>query len=130
MSEDVVLDASVMVALLTSTAAVEPIASRLRGHIVHVPAHFDAEVLSALGRLHRAGLIPTEEVSSGLAQLARAPYERHPLAPLLAAAWDHRANVRLVDALYLALSDAFGAPLLTLDRGLAGATARGELIPV
>ena len=130
MSDDLVCDASVMVALLTATSAVEPIVGRLRGHVVHVPAHFDAEVLSALGRLHRAGVIPAEEVDRGLEQLAQAPYERHALAPLLAPAWRHRANVRLVDALYFALADELGAPLLTLDRGLASATARGELIRV
>jgi predicted nucleic acid-binding protein len=130
MSEDVVCDASVMVAMLTATSAVGPIAGRIRGHVVHVPAHFDAEVLSALGRLHRAGAIPAEEVDRGLEQLAQAPVERHALPPLLAAAWAHRANVRLVDALYLALADALGAPLLTLDRGLANATSRGELVRI
>lgn len=130
MSEDLVCDASVMVALLTATAVVGPIANRLRGHVVHVPAHFDAEVLSALGRLHRAGDIPVEEVDRALDQLATAPYERHALATLLTPAWAHRANVRLVDALYLALADELGAPLLTLDRGLASATSRGELISI
>jgi predicted nucleic acid-binding protein len=130
MSDDIVCDASVMVALLTAGSAVEPIARRLRGHVVHVPAHFDAEVLSALGRLHRAGAIPADEVGRGLEQLASAPVERHALPPLLAAAWAHRANVRLVDALYLALADRLGAPLLTLDRGLASVTARGELVRI
>jgi len=77
-----------------------------------------------------AGTIPSEEVDRGRQQLARAPYERHALPPLLAAAWGNRANVRLIDALYIALADELGAPLLTLDRGLASATARGELIDV
>jgi predicted nucleic acid-binding protein len=128
MSEDLVCDASVMVALLTATSAVGPIADRLRGHVVHVPCHFDAEVLSALGRLHRAGAIPAEEVHRALEQLAQAPYERHALAPLLAAAWGYRANVRLVDALYLALAEKLGAQLVSLDRGLASASSRGELL--
>ena len=130
MTEDIVCDASVMVALLTATAAVKPIATRLRGRIVHVPAHFDAEVLSALGRLHRAGELQAEEVTRDLDRLAQAPYERHALTPLLAAAWQQRGNVRLVDALYIALSDQLGAPILTLDRGLAAAAPRGELVRI
>jgi predicted nucleic acid-binding protein len=95
-----------------------------------VPAHFDAEVLSALGRLHRSGDLSASEVERGLAALAEAPFERHALAPLLASAWDLRGNVRLVDALYLALAAELGAPLLTLDRGLASASVEAELLQV
>ncbi len=111
MTEDLVCDASVMVALLTSSVAAAAIAPRLSGHAIHVPAHFDAEVLSALGRLQRAGDIPPDEVARHLDVLARAPYERHPLGQLLGRAWHHRANVRLVDALYIALADELGAPI-------------------
>lgn len=130
MTDGLICDASVMVALLTSTSAVEPIARRLRGSVVHVPAHFDAEVLSALGRLHRSGAITAEDVTRYLERLAAAPYERHALAPLLAAAWQRRGNVRLVDALYLALSDQLGMPILTLDRGMAASAPRAELVEV
>ena len=45
------------------------------------------------------------------------------MAPLLASAWDRRGNVRLEDALYVALAVALAAPMLTLDRGLASAYA-------
>jgi len=99
-----VLDASVMVTLLTRRSAGAVIGRRLGGASVHVPAHFDAEVLSALGRLHRSGDLAASEVERGLAALAEAPFERHALAPLLASAWDRRGNVRLVDALYAALA--------------------------
>ena len=130
MTEDLVCDASVMVALLTISSAAEPIGRRMRGCSIHVPAHFDAEVLSALGRLHRARELGAGEVARSLERLARAPYERHLLGPLLAAAWQRRENVRLVDALYIALAVELDAPILTLDRGLARSTDCAELMRV
>ncbi|SNS43492.1 hypothetical protein SAMN06893096_104102 [Geodermatophilus pulveris] len=52
---------------------------------VAAPAHLDAEVLSALGRLHRAGQLtrPAERVAA----LASFRANRWPLRPLLAPAW-------------------------------------------
>ena len=40
-----------------------------------------------------------------------------------------RRNVRLVDALYVALAHEFEAPLITTDARLASATTVAELIP-
>jgi predicted nucleic acid-binding protein len=62
-------------------------------------------VLSALGRLHRAGDITAATVTARLTELASAPITRHPLAKLLTGAWQLRDRYRLVDALYITLSD-------------------------
>jgi len=87
---------------------------------LHAPAHLDAEVLSALGRLHRAGELNHAIVSAALRELAIAPIRRHPLAGLLADAWERRSEYRLVDALYVELSLSLGpAALLTTDVRLA-----------
>ena len=122
------LDASAMVPMLVPGDGGEPVAQRIRGASVHVPAHFDAEVLSALGRLHRAGDIDAGSVARGLEALAQAPFTRHPLSPLLAAAWSRRGETRLVDALYVALAVELLAQIVTLDRGLAVAAPRAELL--
>ena len=106
------------------------VAKRIEGAEVHVPAHFDAEVLSALGRLQRARELSVADVAERLEMLAAAPFERHAVAPLLAAAWDRRGSVRLVDALYVALADELGVPLITLDRGLASACEQAELLEI
>jgi predicted nucleic acid-binding protein len=127
-TDTLVLDASAMVAMLVGGAAARSISTRIRGAAVHVPAHFDAEVLSALGRLHRAGKIDESAVARGLDALARAPFERHSLAALVAAAWARRQNMRLVDGLYVALADDLSAPIVTLDRGFAAASSRAELL--
>ena len=128
MTEAVVLDASAMVTMLVGGHSGEPIVERLRGTSVHVPAHFDAEVLSALGRLRRAGEVSPAAVGVRLERLAAAPFERHPLAPLLTPAWRLRGNMRLVDALYVALASAIGATVITVDHGLSVAAPRSELL--
>lgn len=119
-----------MVAMLVAGRAAGVVAERIRGASVHVPAHFDAEVLSALGRIHRADELDASGVSTRLDVLAAAPFERHSLGPLLAEAWSPRANVRLVDALYIALAERSSAPLITLDKGLAAATKKSELLEI
>lgn len=51
--ETVVVDASMLVDLLAETDYAAAVTARLRGTALHAPALLDAEVLSALGRLHR-----------------------------------------------------------------------------
>lgn len=125
---DVVVDASAMVDALAGTTLGPSVIARLRDHTLHAPAHFDAEVLSALGRLQRAGSLSVRQVGTRLTRLQSAPIQRHPLAPLLDGAWRLRHNLRLVDALYAQLADDLGVALVTTDAGLATATAKGELI--
>lgn len=101
---------------------------RLRGCELHAPAHLDAEILSALGRLHRAGELDAARVSTALSELAVAPIVRHHLASLLAGAWSARDQLRLVDALYVELSSTLDAPLVTTDGRLARVSAAAELV--
>src|ERR1700737_1252987 len=96
---------------------------------LHAPAHIDAEVLSALGRLHRAGAVDAGAVRAALADLAAAPIARHPLSSLLIGAWAARGRHRLVDALYVELSRALGSlVLLTTDARLAASCELAELV--
>jgi predicted nucleic acid-binding protein len=90
-----------------------------------VPAHFDAEVFSALGRLVRAGDLAEELVEPILAELARAPFVRYTLQPLLVAAWGLRHNLALRDALYVVLARRLSAVLVTGDGRLAQALRLG-----
>jgi predicted nucleic acid-binding protein len=120
--ESVVVDASAMVEALIGTRLGSATRTRLRGCELHAPAHLDAEVLSALGRLHRAGELDATIVSASLNELAVAPIVRHPLAGLLSGAWAARDRLRLVDALYVELSTVLGAALVTTDARLARST--------
>ena len=125
---DLVVDASAMVDALAGTALGPAVTARLRDQTLHAPAHFDAEVLSALGRLQRAGTLSVRQVTTRLERLQSAPIQRHLLAPLLTGAWRRRHNLRLVDALYAQLADDLGAALVTTDAGLSIAAASGELV--
>jgi predicted nucleic acid-binding protein len=119
MAERVVIDASAVVEVLGDFTYGRAVRDRLRNTQIHAPAHIDAEVLSALGRLNRAGVIDTAEVEAGLNQLAQLPVQRHGLDSLVLGAWARRADIRLLDALYVELASRLRIPLLTVDRKLA-----------
>lgn len=128
MAEKAIVDASAMVDLLVGSPLASAIQNRLRDHELHAPAHFDAEVLSALGRLHRGGHLTARQVSTRIQRVAAAPIQRHLLAPLLTSAWKLRRNLRLVDAVYVELANQLEAPILTTDAGLAAASRSAERI--
>lgn len=128
MAEPVVVDASAVVDLLIGAPPAAAIGARLHGYELHAPAHFDAEVLSALGRLHRGSHLTARQAAARIQRTVDAPIERHLLPPLLAGAWKSRHNLRLVDALYVELANQLGAPIVTTDAGLAAASRIAEQI--
>ncbi len=120
---EVMVDATAIVDLLLGNEVGVAVRRRLAGHALHAPAHLDAEVLSALGRLHRAGDLEAEDVESKLGDLATAPIQRHDLSDLLVGAWSRRHQVRLVDAVFVQLAVDRGLPLITTDTRLRAAPA-------
>lgn len=116
---EAVTDASAVVDLLLGNELGDAVRRRLARQSLHAPAHLDAEVLSALGRLQRAGLVEAGAVDPMLARLADAPIQRHPVASLLRGAWGRRHELRLADALYVELAASRDLPLVTTDRRLA-----------
>ena len=115
---DVVTDASALVDLLLDNALGQAVRRRLAAQVLHAPAHVDAEVLSALGRLHRAGELGDDDVEAKLTALAAAPLVRHPVGDLLLGAWGRRHQLRLADSVYVELATTRGWPLVTTDRRL------------
>ena len=115
---EVVLDASAFVDLLLGNPLGIAVRARLAGQALHAPGHVDAEVLSAFGRLNRAGDLDDDTVTRLLGSLVDAPIERHPVRELVSGAWVRRSQLRLADALYVELATARGAPLVTTDRRL------------
>lgn len=112
---EVVADASALVDLLLGNELGVAVQARLTGHALHAPAHADAEILSALGRLQRAGELGADEVEAMLTRLATAPIQRHPVSDLLIGAWSRRQGLRLADALYVELAASRALPLITTD---------------
>jgi predicted nucleic acid-binding protein len=122
LSQKGVVDASALVDVLLESARGRRVTALLdKFESVHAPAHVDAEVLSALARLHRAGMLDAPVVSARLAVLAGATVERHPVAPLLAGAWARRGHLRTADAIHVELAEQLSAELVTTDAKLASA---------
>ena len=124
--EELVLDASAMVDLLVGAESAAAIRVRLLSGQLHAPAHFDAEVLSALGRLNRAGHLPAGVVSVLLPRVENARISRHPVSRLLGGAWDRRDELSLADALYVELAERLGAPIISTDDRLMATALRAE----
>lgn len=124
----VVVDASAIVDVLVQNERTVAVREALGSAEQHVPSHFDAEVLSALGRMHRAGLLTDGEVRLRLGVLSRSSMSRHPLASLLPGAWARRHRLQLPDALYAELASALDAPLITCDAGLAARVPGSVLV--
>ncbi len=128
LAEKLVIDASAMVDYLVDSPLAARVAERIANNEILVPAHFDAEVLSALGRLHRGGELSEAEVETRVALTAQAPFHRHLLAPLLEGAWERHHNVRLVHALYIELANQVDATIITTDSGMSAASAKAEQV--
>lgn len=91
------------------------------GRSLTAPAHFDAEVVSAIGRIHRSRAMSDAIAEACIERLRSAPVRRAPLAPLLVGAWARRNDTRLTDALYLELAASLNTVVVTTDRRLARA---------
>lgn len=118
-----VIDAALVVDLICDLPGADPFRRHLAAaDAVAAPAHLDAEVLSALGRLKRAGRL-TRQVERVQA-LQTLGAKRWPLRPLLSAAWALTDRIAVRDALYVALAVSLDATLLTSDgrlrRGASG----------
>lgn len=120
------LDAAALVDLVLGEALGAAVHARIVGVALHAPAHLDAEALSALGRLHRAGRLAAAVVGEQLAVIATAPITRHALPELLPGAWRRRSRLRLADALYVELASQLGVRILTTDQALARTTRIAE----
>jgi predicted nucleic acid-binding protein len=117
-----VLDASAVVDLLLRNRNGEAVRAHLEGGELHTVAHLDAEVFSALARLHREGTLSADAVDARLRVLSRMNVLRLPITgALLREAWALRHNIAARDALYVALARRLRGRLLTTDEKLARA---------
>jgi predicted nucleic acid-binding protein len=131
----IVVDASVVAELILHL----PRAGAVREHLARAGAEvelaaphlLDAEVGHVLRRLVLREIVRPSRALAALGDLATFPVLRHHHVPLLSRAFELRDRLSFYDALYVALAEALGAVLLTLDRGpadLPGARVRIEWI--
>lgn len=126
----IVVDASALLALLLRAPEGERVEARLRhaGREFHAPHLLDVEVAQVIRRYAAAGELDEARGRAALADLADFPLHRYPHDLLLPRIWALRHNLTAYDAAYVALAEALEAPLLTLDRRLAGASGHGARI--
>ena len=117
-----VTDASVLVVAIADDGVDGDRArSRLRGEQLAAPELVDLEVASVLRKLVSKGDLELRRAELALADLVALPLARAAHLPLLARAWELRANLTVYDAAYVALAEALSSPLVTADSRLAQA---------
>ena len=116
----IVLDASVVVELLTNGALADSIRSDLskRDESFIVPHLIDVEVLSAIRGLRAGQRITADRCDQLLTELAALPAERYSHTPLIGRIWELRHNFTAYDAAYIALAEATEAVFYTCDEKL------------
>jgi predicted nucleic acid-binding protein len=127
-AEACVVDASVLVDLAVRRQGWTSVASQLRDRPLHVPAHVDVEVMSAIARLHRGDRLTRSEAGEALDRFAAAPIQRHDLPPLRSGAWGRLDVLRVTDALYVELATRLGLRVLSSDARLARASELVRLV--
>jgi predicted nucleic acid-binding protein len=117
----IVLDASVVVELLTNGSLADSIRNELAGRDESflVPHLIDIEVMSALRRLVAGRRIDAHRSGQFLADLAALPADRYAHTPLVGRIWELRHNFTAYDAAYIALAEATDSVLYTCDEKLS-----------
>lgn len=117
-----VVDASALVTgLADDSDSGDRVRSRLRGERLTAPALIDVEVVSAWRRRVAGGEMSERRADLAIRDLLDLRLVRVPHPTLLERAWTLRSNLTTYDAVYVALAEALGVPLLTADVRLAGA---------
>lgn len=78
-----------------------------------------AEASNILRRLEQAGNISRIEATASHNDLMQLDIELFPFAPFAERIWELRSNLTSYDAWYVAIAEALGCPLATLDRRMA-----------
>lgn len=127
-----VVDASVVVEYLAGGehADLARAAVFARDGGLWAPHLLDAEVGHVLRRAVLAEEVTAAMARAALVDLSGFPIRRAGHVGLLERAWELRGTVTFYDALYVALAERVGLPLVTLDARLAGASGMRALVDV
>ena len=120
----IVVDASVLANALADDASDGRVArAALRADIdIGAPDLVDVETTAVLRKRWLAKTLTTGRFRDAIGDLAELAIARYPILPLMARAYELRANVTAYDAAYVALAETLEATLVTADRRLANAS--------
>ncbi len=115
----VIVDSSVIVAALIDTGSDGTWAEQIiEGRALYAPELVRVEATNILRRLERAKKITTPEANGAYDDLMQLEIERFPFEPFSERIWQLRHTVTSYDAWYVAVAEALGFPLATLDERL------------
>lgn len=127
----IVIDASAVVDLLVKAPHGPSVMDEIDGaHAVAAPELLVAEVVSALWRHVRAGLLSDADAELAVDNLEKLPIDLVPHQRLMRGAWALRHQVRIADGFYVALSQQLRAPLLTTDQRLIRSGPGVPILPL
>lgn len=118
----VVVDAGAVVAALVDSGMDGDWAgSELAEEALAAPHLMPVEVTNILRRAVLAGHLSADTATLAHEDLVQLPVDLFAYEPLARRVWELRDNLTAYDAWYVALAEALGAPLVTLDRAIARA---------
>lgn len=125
----IVIDTSAVVVALAG----QPPNARLRRRLaqdgdLHAPHLIDIEFLHVLRRLTSSQELSMERAADARLDFSDLAIVRYPHQALADRIWELRDNFSAYDAVFVALSEALGAPLVTNDARLARAPGHGAMI--
>lgn len=123
MSGPVVCDASAMVAVLLDSGPDGIWATAaLAGAALVAPSLLPYEVANVIRRHAESGATSSDQAAQAHADLLDLAIEYWPYETIAGRAWELRSALTAYDASYVALAEMIDAPLVTLDRRIAGAS--------
>lgn len=120
----IVVDASLVVALLVGEEGTDVLEQLPVDQTFAAPELLDLEVMSVLRRYEQSKLITAGRADEAVADLLALNVRRYSPRILVDRVWSLRKNFTPYDGAYVALAEALGAPLYTLDKKLARSASR------
>jgi predicted nucleic acid-binding protein len=121
-SAPTVCDASALTALLLDSGPDGSwVADAVAEARLAAPALAGWETANIIRRHELAGIIGSDQAAQAHADLLDLAIEFWPYELLASRAWNHRQNLSVYDASYVALAELLQTALVTLDRRIAGA---------
>lgn len=123
----IVIDASAIIQVLVGRDPGPALLDAVAGDLA-APHILDVEVLSALRGMVLGGVLLLEAAESARRSYADLVITRYEAALLADRVWALRNQYTSYDAMYLALAEGLGAPLVTCDRKLDAGGHHAEVV--